>query len=200
MTELNRLLRLIIPLFVTIDAIGMVPIFLAVTRGLAPRQRRTITFEAVAGATAIAIGFMFVGDALFVFLGITMPDFQIAGGVLLLVLAVLDLLIAGKPAVDETPVSGLVPLAMPLIAGPATLTTTLVLARRDGAGLTMLALAVNFLFLLGVFLCADRIARLAGVKALQAVSKLVMVLLAAIAVSFIREGITRAVYGAVAHP
>lgn len=193
MPTLRDFFRVILPLFVTIDALGMVPIFLAVTQGMSDRQRRTITFEAVAGATAIAIGFMFAGDALFRFLGITITDFQIAGGILLLVLAVLDLLTKGKPAVDETPTSGLVPLAIPLIAGPATLTTTLILARRDGAALTTLALAVNFLILLFVLLAAGRIDRLVGAKALGAFSKLVMVLLAALAVSFIRDGIARAV-------
>ncbi|HEY2588863.1 MAG TPA: MarC family protein [Tepidisphaeraceae bacterium] len=198
MDLLRAVFRDVLPLFVTIDAVGSVPIFLALTRGLTPSQRRTITFEAVAGATAIAIGFMFVGNALFGFLGITITDFQIAGGILLLVLAVLDLLSPGKPAVDESEAGGLVPLAMPLIAGPATLTTTLVLARRDGVALTLLALAINFLFLLFVLLGASRIARLVGVKGLSAVSKLVMVLLSAIAVSFIREGVTNAVLETIA--
>lgn len=184
-----------IPLFVTIDAVGMVPIFLAVTRGMTPRERRTITFEAVAGATGIAVAFMFLGDAIFRFLGITLADFQIAGGILLLVLAVLDLLMRGKPAVDEThpQAGGLVPLAMPLIAGPAVLTTTLVLARQSGIALTTLALAINFLFLLLVLLASGLISRAVGERALEALSKLVMILLAAIAVSFIRSGIATVV-------
>ena len=193
MDLLREFFRVILPLFVTIDALGSVPVFLALTRGMTPGQRRTMTFEATAAATFIAIGFMFVGDALFKFLGITLTDFQIAGGVLLLVLAVLDLLIPGKPAVDESDAGGFVPLAMPLIAGPATLTAVLVLSRRDGISLTLLALAVNFLFLLLVLLSATRIAHVIGVKALGAISKLVMILLAAIAVSFIRDGVTHAV-------
>jgi multiple antibiotic resistance protein len=188
-------LKVIIPLFVTIDAVGMVPIFLGLTRGMNPRQRRTITFEAVAGATVIAIAFMFLGDAIFRFLGITLADFQIAAGILLLVLSVLDLLMPGKPAVDESPpqAGGLVPLATPLIAGPAVLTTTLVLARQSGTALTTLALAINFLFLLIVLLAAGQISRLVGDKALSAFSKLVMILLAAIAVYYIRSGIAAVV-------
>ena len=193
MDLLREIFRVILPLFVTIDALGSVPVFLALTRTMTPKQRRTMTFEATAAATVIAIGFMFIGDALFKFLGITLTDFQIAGGVLLLVLAVLDLLIPGKPAVDETETGGFVPLAMPLLAGPATLTAVLVLSRRDGIAITLLALAVNFLILLGVLLSASQIARLVGVKALGAISKLVMILLAAIAVSFIRDGVTHAV-------
>lgn len=187
--------KVIIPLFVTIDAVGMVPIFLGLTRGMNPRQRRTVTFEAVAGATVIAIAFMFLGDAIFRFLGITLADFQIAAGILLLVLSVLDLLMPGKPAVDESQplAGGLMPLAMPLIAGPAVLTTTLVLARQSGTALTTLALAINFLFLLVVLLAAGQISRLVGDKALSAFSKLVMILLAAIAVYYIRSGIAAVV-------
>jgi len=189
----REFLQVLIPLFVTIDALGMVPVFLAFTRNLTPTQRRTVTLEAVAGATVAAVAFMFLGNWIFLFLGITPTDFQIAGGILLLVLAVIDLLIAGKPAVDETQSAGLVPLAVPLIAGPATLTTALVLSRQHGYALTTLALAVNFLFLLLVLLGASGIARRAGEKALGAISKLVMVLLAAIAINFIRGGITQAV-------
>ena len=188
--------QVVVPLFVVIDAVGMVPIFLAVTQGMSAPKRRTVTFEAVAGATAIAVAFMFAGNWLFRFLNITVNDFEIAGGILLLVLSVLDLLTTGKPAVDETESAGLVPLAMPLIAGPATLTTTLVLARQHGFSLTTLALAVNFLFLLVVLLAAGWIVRYAGAKALSAFSKLVMVLLAAIAVNFIRVGVTQVVLAA----
>ena len=188
---MHSLLETILPLFVTIDAFGLLPLFLALTGGLHEPQRRRIAFEAVATALVIAIGFMFLGTAIFGLLSITVSDFQIAGGVLLLVLAVLDLLFPGKPAVDDVRLVGLVPLAMPLIAGPATLTTTLVLAQSRGYPPTTLALAVNFAFLLVVLLSAGRIARIVGTRVLAAFSKLVMVLLAAIAVNFIRTGITQ---------
>lgn len=181
-----------LPLFVTIDAFGLVPVFLGVTGRMTAARRREVTFQAVAAATVLSIGFMFAGNALFQFLGITDNDFRIAGGVILLVLAVIDLLIPGKPAVQEDQTVGLVPLAMPLIAGPATLTTVLVLRGKHGAPLTVLSLAVNFGILLVVLLAAGRIARLVGSNALRAVSKLVMVLLAAIAVNFIRTGIMAA--------
>ncbi len=188
-------LEAFIPLFVAIDPFGMVPIFLAVTAGLTPQQRRRVTFEAVLAATIIALGFMFVGHALFRFLYITEDDFRIAGGILLLVLAVIDLLIPGKPAVDEPHIVGIVPLAMPLIAGPATLTTVLVLASNPAYGytLTSLSLIINFAILLALMLGADLISRIVGMNALRALSKLVMVLLAAIAVNFIRTGVANVI-------
>ena len=148
MTILKSFLESFIPLFVAIDPLGLLAIFLGVTQGMPIPQRRRVTFQAVGAALVIAIAFMFLGNAIFHFLAIDTADFKIAGGIILLVLAVLDLLLTGKPAVHETEMIGIVPLAMPLIAGPATLTTTLVLATRDGYATTALSLAVNFALLL----------------------------------------------------
>jgi multiple antibiotic resistance protein len=185
-----------IKLFVAIDPFGMVPIFLAVTDGMTDDRRRRVSFEAVAAALVICLLFMLLGESLFGFLGIRDFDFRIAGGVLLLVLAVYDLLIPGKPAVHERDTVGIVPLAMPLIAGPATLTTTLVLVSRHGYFPTAFGLSVNFLLLLATLCAAGWVSRLIGVNTLRAASKLVMVLLAAIAVNLIRVGVAEAVAAA----
>jgi multiple antibiotic resistance protein len=193
MDLLRTFLSTFIPLFVAIDPFGMVPIFLAVTDGIPDERRRRVSFEAVAAAFVICLLFMFLGEGLFGFLGIRDYDFRIAGGVLLLVLAIYDLLVPGKPAVHERETVGIVPLAMPLIAGPATLTTTLVLTSRHGYAATSLGLAINFLLLLGALLASGWIGRLVGLNALRALSKLVMVFLAAIAVNLIRVGVTEAI-------
>ena len=196
MNFLRTFLETFIPLFVAIDPFGMIPIFLGVTEGMSDARRRRVTFEAVTAATIICLSFMFLGESLFRFLGIQGFDFRIAGGVLLLVLAVYDLLTPGKPAVHEQDTVGIVPLAMPLIAGPATLTTTLVLVSRHGPYMTALGLSVNFLILLATLCAAGWVARLIGVNTLRAASKLVMVLLAAIAVNLIRVGVMEAVAAA----
>src|SRR4051794_771276 len=182
-----------IKLFVAIDPFGMVPIFLAVTDGMTDERRRRVSFEAVAAALVICLLFMLLGESLFGFLGIRDYDFRIAGGVLLLVLAVYDLLVPGKPAVEERDTVGIVPLAMPLIAGPATLTTTLLLTSRYGYAATAMGLAANFMLLLLALVASGWVARLVGVNALKALSKLVMVFLAAIAVNLIRVGVTEAI-------
>jgi multiple antibiotic resistance protein len=185
-------LAYVIPLFVTIDALGLVPVFLSVTEKMTPLRRRRVSYQAVGTAAIICIGFMFVGDALFKFLRIQREDFQVAGGIILLVLAVLDLLQSGKPAVVEEEIVGIVPLATPLIAGPGTLATTLILSKRPEAHpycLTAMSLAINFAFLLLLLLWSRVVRRLIGVNALRAFSKLVMVLLAAIAVNYITTGI-----------
>lgn len=192
MDLLRDFLATFIPLFVAIDPFGMVPVFIAVTEGMSAERRRRVSFEAVAAATVICLLFMFLGDSLFAFLGVRDYDFRIAGGVLLLVLAVYDLLIPGKPAVHEPETVGIVPLAMPLIAGPATLATTLVLAARHGYFATAFGLATNFLLLLFALSASGWIARFVGVNTLRAMSKLVMVFLAALAVNLIRVGVTEA--------
>lgn len=189
MNELRKFLEVFIPLFVAIDALGLVPLFLGLTANFSDQQRRRITFQAVAAAAIIAFLFMFLGRAIFSFIGISSADFKVAGGIILLVLAVLDLLIVGKPAVHEAEMIGTVPLAMPLIVGPATLTTILVLASRDGYLWTSVGLAVNLLLLLALLLGSQWIGRRVGIHVLNAFSKLVMVLLAAVAVRFIHAGV-----------
>jgi multiple antibiotic resistance protein len=186
---MRSFLETFVPFFVSIDAFGLVPLFLAFTGNMTQSQRRYVTFEAVLAALLISLGFMFLGTVIFALLGISQNDFLIAGGLILLVLAIADLISPGKPAVFEHEMVGIVPLAMPLIAGPATLTNVLVLSVRHGYAMTAFSLAVNFAILLVVLLFADRIARLVGANTLKAISKLVMVLLAAIAVNLIRRGV-----------
>jgi multiple antibiotic resistance protein len=182
-----------LPLFVAIDPVGLLPVFLGVTRGLSREQRRKAIFHAVAAAVIISVAFMFAGEALFRFLGVTDADFRIAGGVLLLVMSVYDILIPGKPAVDEHTTVGIVPLAMPLIVGPATMATILILAKRpEGYSMTTLSLAINFLILLAILLGSDLVVRVVGLSALSAFSKLVMVLLSAIGVNYILTGLAQA--------
>jgi multiple antibiotic resistance protein len=184
-----QFLEVFIPLFVAVDPFGMVPVFMGVTGQMSEAQRRRVSLEAVMAAAAITLGFMLLGEAIFRFLGIDQHDFKIAGGIILLVLAVIDLLIQGKPSVHESEMLGLVPLATPLIAGPATLTTTLVLVTTHGFAWTTAGLAINFALLLVALLSAGWIARWVGENTLRALSKLIMILLAAIAVNFIRTGI-----------
>jgi multiple antibiotic resistance protein len=192
---MRHFLETFIPLFVSIDPFGMVPLFVGFTANASRQRRRQISVQAVLWATVISVAFMFLGGATFTYLGITPNDFMIAGGLILLVLAVVDLILPGKPSVIPDEMVGIVPLAMPLIAGPATLTNVLVLASRHGYAMTALSLAVNFGLLLAVFIFAENISRVIGMNSLKAVSKLVMVLLAAIAVNLIRTGIENVVKG-----
>ena len=194
---MQTFLQTFIPLFVALDVVGLIPIFLAVTDSMTDAQRRRASFEAVSSALVICLGFMFVGNHIFAFLGVRQEHFMIAGGVLLLVLAVLDIVIIGKPAMAPAEVVGVVPLGMPLIAGPATLSTVLLLAgnKTFGYAWTALSIAVNLAIVLVGLLLAARVGRVLGLNALRAISKVVMILLAALAIRFIADGIQAIVRG-----
>ena len=177
-----------IPIFVAIDAIGMVAIFIGLGANVAPKRRQQEALLGIGTALAISVGFMFLGKLIFQALGITVADFQVAGGIILLAFAVRDLLDVGGEKRSTTEAFGIVPLGMPLIAGPALLTALLVLVDSVGPIYTLTSLIVNLVIVAVVFCYADRLTKWMGKQGINGISKLVSLLLAAIAVSLIRRG------------
>ena len=177
-----------IPIFVAIDAVGLVAMFMGLA-GDAPReQRHKQGFIAILTALCISVGFIFLGKIIFTALGITVADFQVAGGLILLGLAGRELLNVAPATREATDDFGVVPLGMPLIAGPALLTALLVLVDTVGLVFTIAALLVNLALVVVAFWNADFVALWMGRQGLRGVSKIVALLLAAIAVSLIRRG------------
>lgn len=187
----ERFLQAFIPLFVALDPIGLAAIYLGLSAGVPVERKRRIAKQAVATGGLVALAFLFLGRGIFAAVGITVGDFQIAGGLILFILASRDLLqpFAASPA-DVPEDFGVVPLGMPLIAGPAAIATLLLLAQTVGLGVTLAALAVNLGLLTLSFSQAERLVRLIGPTGLRAISKIVSLLLAAIAISLIRRGWT----------
>jgi len=177
-----------IPIFVSIDAIGLVAMFLGLAGDTPREQRQREGFIAIFTALCISIGFIFLGKIIFTALGITVADFQVAGGLILLGIAGRELLNVAPASREATDDFGIVPLGMPLIAGPALLTALLVLVDTVGLVFTVAALLVNLLLVVVAFWNADLVARWMGRQGLRGVSKIVALLLAAIAVSLIRRG------------
>jgi len=125
-------------------------------------------------AAAIGLGFLLVGDAVLYFLGVTVGDFQVAGGVLLLVLSIYDLLHPDLPLRQPGAHPGVVPLGIPMIVGPATLTTLttlLTLARTYGYTMTLIAFALNLIIAWAALRWAALIGRLLGDAACRAITK-----------------------------
>lgn len=177
-----------IPIFVAIDAIGMVAIFIGLGANIEAKRRQQEALLGIGTALAISVGFMFLGKLIFQALGITVADFQVAGGIILLAFAVRDLLDVGGEKRPTTEAFGIVPLGMPLIAGPALLTALLVLVDSVGTIYTLTSLIVNLVIVAVVFCYADRLTQWMGKQGINGISKLVSLLLAAIAVSLIRRG------------
>jgi multiple antibiotic resistance protein len=187
----SRFLQAFIPLFVAIDPIGLAAIFLGLAPNMDRTQRQKIADQATWTGGLVALGFLFLGQSVFRAVGISVSDFQIAGGLILFILAARDLIqSAAEP--EKLPADfGVVPLGMPLIAGPASITTLLVLAQSAAVGLgpTLVALAVNLGLVVLALHYSDRLARRIGATGLRAISKIISMLLAAIAVAMIRQGL-----------
>jgi multiple antibiotic resistance protein len=185
-----------VPLFVAVDAIGVLPMFVGLTEGLAPSQVRRIVLQSVIVAMAVGLVFLAVGKAVLSLLGIEVTDFMVAGGAVLFVLSVRDLVTMEKVQRYTDPESlGAVPLGVPLIVGPAVLTTTILLTNEYGPLLTASALVINVAFAGAVFRSAEWLNHLLGKTGAKTISKLASLLLAAIAVMIVRKGIEGIVRG-----
>ena len=195
MSILKPFLLSFIPIFVAVDAIANIPVYLSIVDGYSEKQKRKTVRDAVATATAVAIIFMLVGKGILVLLGITIPDFQIAGGLLLFVIAVRLLM----PNVQKDSLVhsrdkdvGIFPLGTPLITGPAVLTTTLIMLDTYGFAATFVSLVLNMLIVWITLFKADSIMKIIGPSGTRAFAKIMYILLAAIAIMMTRRGITGA--------
>ena len=183
-----KFLQAFIPLFVAIDPIGLAAVFLGLGQAVAPEKRQQIADQAIWTGGAVALGFLLLGQTIFSALGISGSDFQIAGGAILFILAARDLI---QPVAEPEKLPddfGVVPLGMPLIAGPASIATLLLLARSLGLWYTLAALGVNLAIVVLVLHYSDWLGRRIGPTGMRAISKIISMLLAAIAVAMIRQG------------
>ncbi|MEK7308928.1 MAG: MarC family protein, partial [Nitrospirota bacterium] len=165
------------------------PIFISLTSEMPESDRRAIIRQSTITALAVSLLFVAIGEAVFKVLGITVNDFKIAGGLILLVIAILDLIRFSKDKrIPEDPI-GVVPIGVPLIVGPAVLTTLIVLISHYGIVPTLISLIVNLLIVWVSFQKAQNIIKLIGKNGIIAISKVMALLLAAIAVMMIRLGL-----------
>jgi multiple antibiotic resistance protein len=186
-----KFLQAFIPLFVAIDPIGLAAIFLGLGQNLPAARRQQVADQAVWTGGLVALGFLLLGKWVFAALGISVGDFQIAGGLILFILAAKDLLSSATEAEKLPDDFGVVPLGMPLIAGPASITTLLVLAQNEAIGLvvTLVALAANLGLVVLALHYSEWLGRRVGPTGMRAISKIIAMLLAAIAVAMIRQGL-----------
>jgi len=178
-----------IPIFVAMDAIGVLPIFIGYTEHLKRREKQSILIQSIITAFAIGIIFLFLGNWIFRVLGIMVSDFKIAGGLVLLVISLKDLLSAEKGHRIPTDTLGAVPIGTPLITGPAVLTTIVILLDSYGIAMTITSFIVNLAIVWFTFSYASSISNFLGKAGSKAFSKIASLLLAAIAVMMIRKGI-----------
>ncbi len=187
----NEIIMAFIPLFVAIDVPGLVPLFISLTEGMNLKTKRSLIVQATLTAGAIALLFLILGKLIFRFLGITENDFRIGGGIVLLVLAVTDLLFSDS---DETRKSnnssvGVVPIGIPLIMGPAALTSIIIIVDAYGYWISMISLFLNLLIVWFIFRHSDYVIRIMGTGGSRAFAKVASLFMVAIAVMMIRVGV-----------
>ena len=181
-----------VPLFVAMDAIGVLPILISITHDMQATERRKTILYAVLTALILGLAFVAVGKGIFVFLGIDVADFLVAGGLILFLLAAKDL-ITGKMIETQASIGsdmiGVVPLGTPLVVGPAVLTTLLILIDLYSLVIVLVSFVINLLIAWLLLSQANRVVAFLGQGGVKAISKVVSLFLAAIAVKMIREGV-----------
>jgi multiple antibiotic resistance protein len=178
-----------IPIFVAIDVFAILPLFISLTVGI-PDSRRLVIRDSIFTAVIVGLFFVALGEAIFNILGITPDDFKIAGGLVLLIFAILEIMRHEDKRRKPMGRVGVVPIGVPLIVGPAVLTTLLVLVDHYGIIPTIVSFILNLFIVWFFFSEAERIINFFGKGGIIAISKVMALLLASIAVMMIRLGIT----------
>ena len=186
---LRDILLSFIPLFVAVDAIGVLPIFVSLTEGLTKSEKTKIIIQSMFTASLLAIGFIFIGQLVFKLLGITIGDFMVAGGAVLFCIAIIDLVNPTKERRIPDKNLGAVPLGTPLIVGPAVLATSLLIITEYGMLPTVISVIANILVAGLIFSGSFWLIRVLGEAGTKALSKIMSLLLAAIAIMLIRKGV-----------
>lgn len=205
---MDVLLNTFVVLFIVIDPIGLAPMFVALTQGMSAERRRKMAMTGTSLATAILLAFLFIGDGLLSILGIGIPAFRIAGGALLFLLAI-DMVFARHSGLRSTTTReqeeaehkqdvSVFPLAFPLIAGPGALTTVLLMTSSRQEPIVFAGILAVLLFVLGLtllsFLFATRIIQLLGETGSNVISRVLGLILAALAVQYVLDGLKASLF------
>jgi multiple antibiotic resistance protein len=186
----DDLLRSTIALFVVINPIGIIPLFANITQKMQKKERNTVIKTTVITAGALLMIFAAVGTQILSIFGITISSFMIAGGILLFVVSI-ELLTHGGwrfggTVSDE---SGVVPLAFPLLAGPGAITAVILSYQTVGLAITMSSIAIVIGITYAVFYLSGTIYRILGRRGSLIVTRIFAVLIAAIAVQYVVDGL-----------
>lgn len=187
-----------VTLMVVIDPIALAPLFVALTQGMEARKRRSIALRACLTAAFLLAMFAALGEAVLSFVGISMAAFRVAGGALLFLTA-LDMLFERRTkrredkTTDDTDDPSIFPLAIPLIAGPGSIATIILLTGQQSGAIGM-AMVIGVMLtvmcvVLALFMASGLLARLLGKTGINVVTRLLGMLLAALAVQFILDGL-----------
>lgn len=192
---LTSTLQSSIELFVAVDVLGILPIYAGLIQDVPEAKRRRLVRDCLLAALTLGVVFVFMGQAVLRLIGIELGDFQIAGGIILLLIGVIDLVGEEKKMRKPAEMIGVVPLGIPLIVGPAVISVLLLLTDRYGWQSTLTAFLANLILVGLAFWFAPLIGRVIGKNGMQAISKVMMLLLIGIGIRMIRLGILASFLG-----
>jgi len=187
--HLHYLLMTFVPLFIVIDALGNVPFLISLSEDSTKKERRHIAHVGVLTATIVGLVFLFFGQLILNAMGISVGAFAIAGGLILLIFAIKYMTTGHMVQAVKEEMVAVVPIGTPLTVGPATITTLLLLAMQYPLYMVLTSFVLNMLLTWVIFLLSEYIVRILGQGGLRAISRIFSLLLAAIAVSMVINGL-----------
>jgi len=190
----QEILKAFITLFVIINPIGNLTVFIGLSKGVDAKKKLEMVNQILVVATILLLAFLFFGTYIFNFFGIGLDSFVIGGGIILLIIAVTYLLDI-QTGIHKSKDISAVPMGTPLLIGPGTITSTLILVNEFGVLITFIAavLALSCVWIILRF--SGKIYNLIGTHWSMAISRIMGLILAAIAVEFIKEGVVGIVSG-----
>ncbi len=187
------ILKATLALFIVLDPLGNVPLFISLTEKMKKGKRKRTFQTATLISLILLLTFALLGQQILFLFGISLFAFMIAGGVLLLLISMKTLIINEKKP-DVTEEVGAVPIATPLLVGPGAITTTIVLLQSYGITITLISVMINFLVITLLLRSMDRIYKFLGKIGALVMARIMAIFLAAIAINLIIEGIQKAFF------
>ena len=178
-----------IPLFVAFDGVGLLPVFWGLAHRLDAPHRRRAAAEAVLTALGITVGFLLVSKLVFRLMGLEIADLMVAGGVILIVLCLRELLFPEQPPESVPRSPGIVPLGVPLLAGPAAMTTVLLVRDQAGWPITLAALLATLLLVWLILRGSEWLMGRLGTEGARVISNISSLILTGFGVMLIRRGV-----------
>ena len=194
--SLFNLVKSVIVLFIIVDPFGNVPIFMGLTENITESQRRKVFNTATLVGIVLLLVFAFSGQEIFLFFGVSIHSFEVAGGLLLLIIS-MRILISGSlhENVGSPESLGAVPIAMPLLVGPGAITTTILSLQDYGTLVTIMSVLIVLFFTWVILRYVGSVYKFLGKTGAAVIARVMALLIAAIAVQYILSGISQFLRG-----
>lgn len=178
-----------IPLFIAFDVFGVLPLYIKFIHRLDDERRKKNLRDSLLTAFFTALLFVILGSKIMEYLGISIKDFLIAGGIVLFIIAAKDIIVGQNETLKDDEMYGVVPLGVPLLSGPAVLATSIIIRSNYGFVYFLVSLVLNLIVCAIVLKFSQYIIKYLGKRFVEAMSKVFSLIIASIAIMFIRKGL-----------